>query len=50
MDEYDNGEPYYPLGGQEICAPPRFEQRPWREFLECIGISCCGGRGYFPTS
>ncbi|MGB5814387.1 MAG: hypothetical protein WBH75_13235 [Thermoanaerobaculia bacterium] len=25
MDEYDNGEHYYPLKGQEIWAPPRFE-------------------------
>ena len=33
-EEYDNGEPYYPLAGQEIWLPPSPEERPRREFLE----------------
>lgn len=33
-DDFDNGEPYYPLHGREIWLPPQAEARPRREFLE----------------
>jgi HNH endonuclease len=33
-EEFDNGEPYYPLAGQEIWLPGRTEERPRRELLE----------------
>lgn len=33
-DEFDNGEPYFPLDGKQISLPPRPEDRPRREFLE----------------
>lgn len=33
-DDFDNGEPYYPLQGSEIWLPPAVEERPRREFLE----------------
>jgi len=33
-DDFDNGEPYYPLDGQEIRLPARPEEWPGREFLE----------------
>ena len=33
-EEFDNGEPYYPLDGKEIWLPQAVEERPRREFLE----------------
>ncbi len=33
-DDFDNGEPYYPLHGREIWLPPQADLRPRREFLE----------------
>jgi len=33
-DDFDNGEPYYPLEGNEIWLPPAVEERPRAEFLE----------------
>jgi putative restriction endonuclease len=33
-EEFENGEPYYPLSGQEIWLPDNSESRPKREFLE----------------
>jgi len=33
-DEFQNGEPYYPLAGKEIWLPEASELRPRREFLE----------------
>lgn len=32
--DFDNGEPYYPLNGQEIRLPRRAVERPARELLE----------------
>lgn len=33
-DDFDNGEPYYPLDRQEIWLPQDSQARPCREFLE----------------
>lgn len=33
-EEFDNGEPYYPLAGKEIWLPPVADERPRAEFLE----------------
>lgn len=33
-EDFDNGEPYYPLDGQKIWLPPRAEERPDSETLE----------------
>jgi len=33
-DDFDNGEPYYPLEGSRIWLPPTFEEQPRKEFLE----------------
>jgi len=33
-DDFDNGEPYYPLHGLEIARPSRLEERPNKEYLE----------------
>ena len=33
-EEFDNGEPYYPLQGREIWVPPAADERPRRELLE----------------
>jgi putative restriction endonuclease len=33
-EEFDNGEPYYPLAGKEIWLPPAVDERPRAEFLE----------------
>jgi putative restriction endonuclease len=33
-EEFDNGEPYYPLQGKEIWLPPTADERPRSEFLE----------------
>jgi putative restriction endonuclease len=33
-DEFENGEPYFPLNGQEIWLPKQSDSRPRREFLE----------------
>ena len=33
-EEFDNGEPYYPLQGREIWLPPAADERPRRELLE----------------
>ena len=36
-DDFDNGEPYFPLDGAEISRPARREDWPNREFLEWHG-------------
>lgn len=36
-DDFDNGEPYFPLDRKEISLPARLEHRPSREFLEWHG-------------
>lgn len=36
-DEFDNGEPYYPLEGAVAHIPARLEDRPGRDFLEWHG-------------
>ena len=36
-DDFDNGEPYYPLEGQQIALPPDELARPDREALEWHG-------------
>lgn len=33
-DDFENGEPYYPLSGRQIWLPSTVESRPRREFLE----------------
>jgi putative restriction endonuclease len=33
-EEFDNGEPYYPLAGREIWLPRGADERPRAEFLE----------------
>lgn len=33
-DDFENGEPYFPLNGQEIWLPKHSDSRPRREFLE----------------
>jgi putative restriction endonuclease len=33
-DDFENGEPYYPLSGRQIWLPKAAELRPRREFLE----------------
>jgi putative restriction endonuclease len=33
-EDFDNGEPYYPLAGQEIRLPQSADERPRAEFLE----------------
>jgi len=33
-DDFDNGEPYYPLAGSEIWLPRSVDERPRRELLE----------------
>ena len=33
-DDFDNGEPYYPLAGKVLALPPQLEDRPSREALE----------------
>ena len=33
-DDFDNGEPYYPLEGRELLLPGDPQSRPRREFLE----------------
>jgi len=33
-DDFDNGEPYYPLAGQEIALPARSDERPDPRALE----------------
>jgi len=33
-DEFDNGEPYFPLDGQSIWLPSQVESQPRRDFLE----------------
>ena len=33
-DDFENGEPYYPLAGQTIWLPTRLDARPRLEFLE----------------
>jgi putative restriction endonuclease len=36
-EDFDNGEPYYPLSGQRTWLPGRYEDQPSREFLEWHG-------------
>ena len=36
-DDFDNGEPYYPLDGAKIWLPKGVQERPAREFLEWHG-------------
>ncbi len=33
-EEFENGEPYYPLQGKQIWLPKRADAHPRREFLE----------------
>ncbi len=33
-DDFENGDPYFPLAGQKIWLPRQSESRPRREFLE----------------
>lgn len=33
-DDFDNGEPYYPLEGRRVWVPQEGQQQPSREFLE----------------
>jgi putative restriction endonuclease len=33
-DDFDNGEPYYPLAGKTIWLPDREDDHPSREHLE----------------
>ncbi len=33
-DDFENGDPYFPLAGQKIWLPQQSESRPRREFLE----------------
>jgi putative restriction endonuclease len=33
-DEFENGEPYFPLSGQQIWLPNNVHSQPKREFLE----------------
>jgi hypothetical protein len=33
-DDFENGEPYFPLDGTSIRLPKQAEARPRREFLE----------------
>jgi hypothetical protein len=34
QEEFDNGEPYYPLAGREIWLPRGADERPRAELLE----------------